>query len=196
MIRTLILAAGASSRMGRPKAALPLDATGDTFLWRLCRTLLLAAPGPVTVVSGAAPAAVIGALPPGRRGVRVVQHEGWAEGQLSSLLAGLDAVEAPTTEAVLVALVDTPLVSPRTVTAVVERWRRTRAPIVRPARGATHGHPVIFDRAIFPALRAADPAHGARPVVHALAASIENVEVDDPGAFRDFDTPADLAGLS
>ena len=46
-----------------------------------------------------------------------------------------------------------------------------------------------FDRAIFGELRAADPAAGAKPVVRRHAAAIVNVEVDDPGAFRDFDTP-------
>jgi CTP:molybdopterin cytidylyltransferase MocA len=195
MIHAIVLAAGASSRMGRPKAGLPIGRSGDTFLWRLCRTLETAGLAPVTIVTGAAPAAVDRALPSVRGGVRLVHHEGWRTGQLGSLLAGLDAVNGPLVEAVLVALVDTPLVAPATVEAIVHRWRATRAPIVRPSRGDAHGHPVVFDRAVFEALAAADPAQGAKSVVRAHAAAIEHVEVDDPGAFRDFDTPDDLAAL-
>ncbi|MGE0043087.1 MAG: NTP transferase domain-containing protein [Vicinamibacterales bacterium] len=196
MIHAIVLAAGASSRMGRPKAGLPAGPGGDTFVWRLCRTLQRAGLSPVTVVTGAAPEAVGAALPAVRRGVRLVHHDGWQSGQLGSLLAGLAAVDGVTSEAVLVALVDSPLVSAATVEALVARWRATRAPIVRPARGERHGHPVIFDRAVFGELRAADPATGAKPVVHRHAGALEDVEVDDPGAFRDFDTPGDLGALA
>ena len=67
-------------------------------------------------------------------------------------------------------LVDVPLVHPDTVRAVVNAWRRSRAPIVRPARGDEHGHPVIFDCAVFDELRSADRTIGAKAVVRAHAA--------------------------
>jgi CTP:molybdopterin cytidylyltransferase MocA len=57
--------------------------------------------------------------------------------------------------------------------------------------GARHGHPVIFDRAMFAALRAADPATGAKAVVRARQHEIVNVPVEDEGAFVDLDTPED-----
>ena len=103
----------------------------------------------------------------------------------------LYALETPDLEAVLMTLVDVPLVSPETTRRLIQVWRDTRAPIVRPARGGEHGHPVLFDRRLFPELRAADPATGAKPVVHAHAGELVNVEVDDDGAFFDLDTPAD-----
>jgi len=59
---------------------------------------------------------------------------------------------------------------------------------VRPAHGDQHGHPVIFDRAVFDALRHADPAIGAKAVVRERHADILNVPVDDRGAFIDVDT--------
>ena len=60
----------------------------------------------------------------------------------------MDAVVNADTEGILVTLVDVPMVAVSTVTRVVTAWQRTRAPIVRPAIGDRHGHPVIFDRAV------------------------------------------------
>jgi molybdenum cofactor cytidylyltransferase len=97
-------------------------------------------------------------------------------------------VDHPGLEAVLVTLVDVPLVSERTVRAVIGMWGETRAPIVRPARGPVHGHPVLFDRSVFEELRAANPAMGAKPVIRRHAARIVDVPVDDDGAFLDLDT--------
>jgi molybdenum cofactor cytidylyltransferase len=57
--------------------------------------------------------------------------------------------------------------------------------------GNRHGHPVIFDRAVFDELRAADPAAGAKEVVRARCGDIVNVPVEDEGAFVDLDTPED-----
>ena len=112
-------------------------------------------------------------------------------GQLSSLLVALKAVDHPGVGAMLVTLVDLPLVSPATVHAVLEGYRRTGAPIVRPARNGRHGHPILFDRSLFDELRRADPALGAKPVVRAHAADGLEIEIEDDGAFADVDTPED-----
>jgi molybdenum cofactor cytidylyltransferase len=90
-----------------------------------------------------------------------------------------------------VALVDVPFVSVETVCSVVGAYKRTRAPVVRPVRGTQHGHPVLFDASLFPELRRADPARGAKPVVYAHASEIVNVETTDEGAFVDIDTRAE-----
>ena len=193
LIAALVLAAGASSRMGRPKAALPLGPGLGTVLSRGVATLLAAGVPRVVVVAGAHPDAVRDALDGTDARVSVVDNPAWAVGQLSSLICGLDAVDDGRLDAVLMTLVDVPLVAPATVRHLIDTWRETRAPIVRPARGDTHGHPVLFDRRIFAELRAADPTRGAKPVVHAHAHEIVNVAVDDEGAFLDLDTPEDYA---
>ena len=110
---------------------------------------------------------------------------------MSTLLCGLDALDHPGLEAVLVTLVDVPLVSPETVRALMREWRATGAPIVRPAQGDRHGHPVLFDRRLFGELRAADLRTGAKPVVHAHAHELVNLPVTDEGAFVDLDVPED-----
>ena len=191
MISGIVLAAGASSRMGQAKAALPLGQTGETVVARIVRTLLEGGVPNLVIVAGAHIDAVRAAMPPRESRARVVEHPGWQHGQLSSLLAGLDAIEDPLLEAALVTLVDVPLVRSTTVSDVIAAWRRTRAPIVRPASGDRHGHPVMFDRSIFEDLRAADPNTGAKAVFAIHRARIVNVEVNDAGAFEDIDTPAD-----
>ena len=180
--------------MGTPKAALPLGGGRGTVLGRVISTLQAGGVPDVSVVAGAHIDAVRLAIPPAS-GVRLIEHPGWRDGQLSSLLAGLQAVEEPPLQALMVTLVDVPLVSPSTVAAVVAEWRRTRAPIVRPARGDQHGHPVIFDRHVFNDLRAADVTVGAKAVFALHRDRIVNVEVADPGAFEDIDTPEDYDRL-
>lgn len=191
MISAIVLAAGASSRMGQAKAALPLDQTGETVVSRVVRTLLEGGAPEVVVVAGAHIDAVRRAMSPHESRARVIEHAGWEHGQLSSLLAGLRAIDGPLLEGALVTLVDVPLVSASTVAAIIAAWRRSRAPIVRPARGTQHGHPVIFDRSVFDDLRSADPAVGAKAVFAAHKDRVLNVHVDDPGAFEDIDTPGD-----
>ncbi len=203
MIYGIVLAAGASSRMGQAKAALPFGQTGETVLSRIVSTILAGGVTEIAVVAGAHMDAVRHAMPRHERRARVIEHPGWEQGQLSSLLAGLDAIDGPLLEAVMVTPVDVPLVTPFTVAAVISAWRRTRAPIVRPADSSTslrasgqrHGHPVIFDRAVFADLRAADPNIGAKAVFAIHRDRIVNVEVKDAGAFEDIDTPEDYERL-
>jgi len=196
MIRGIVLAAGASSRMGRAKAALPLGQTGETVVSRVIRTLLQGGVPDVVVVSGAHTDAVRAAMPAHEPRARAIEHAGWPAGQLSSLLAGLAAIDDPLLEAALVSPVDVPLVHAATVAAVIAAWRRTRAPIVRPVEGARHGHPVIFDRSVFDDLRSADPAVGAKAVFARHRDRVLDVEVKDPGAFEDIDTPGEYERIS
>jgi CTP:molybdopterin cytidylyltransferase MocA len=117
----IILAAGASSRMGRPKALLPIG--DDTFVTRVCRTLLEAGVDDLVVVAGDDRAAVAEAVAGAGLPVRIVENLRREEGQLSSVLAGLAVADRPGVDAVLVHLVDAPLVRPDTVRAVATATR-------------------------------------------------------------------------
>jgi CTP:molybdopterin cytidylyltransferase MocA len=194
MPAAVILAAGASTRMGSPKALLP-DPEGRTFVARIARTFAEAGIDRIVVVTGQQHDAIVGALTADASPVvpRCVRNPDPSRGQLSSLWVGLDAATEQDTDAVLVTLVDVPMVRAATVRAVVDAWQRTGAPIVRPAIGDRHGHPVLFDRVVFDALRAAPLDRGAKVVVHAFADRIVNVAVDDEGSLLDVDTPADYS---
>jgi molybdenum cofactor cytidylyltransferase len=194
MIPAIVLAAGRSSRMGRSKALLPLG--GDTFLTRIVRTLQGAGVDDVVVVLGHDADLIAASLDATDLQLRVVVNREYDRGQLSSLLAGLNVVDRPGVEAVLVTLVDVPLVSAATVRAVIERYRQTRAPVVRPTSGERHGHPLLLDRTLFDELRRADDVSGAKPVVRAHASNAGDVVVFDENAFIDVDTPTQYAQVA
>jgi len=186
MTAGIVLAAGASSRMGRPKALLKIGQR--TFVRAVLDALRDGGLTEVAVV-----------VRPGQRDVndeivragfgRIVENAHPERGQLSSLVAGLDAIDTPEVTAVLVTLVDIPLIAGSTVRRLVERTVTSRAPILRAVHQGQHGHPVVFQRAVFDELRHADPERGAKEVVRAH--DVEDVEVDDPGVSHDVDTPDD-----
>ena len=176
--------------MGTAKALLE-SADGQLFVSRIVRTWHAADIHDVVVVTGRDHDAIAAAI--ASDGIApsplIVQNPDPSRGQLSSLLVGLDAIAS--SHGVLMTLVDSPLASLETVRAVIDHWRRSRAPIVRPAIGDTHGHPVLFDRALFEELRRAPFAVGAKAVVRAHEREIVNVQVSDEGCVVDIDTPLD-----
>ena len=194
MIPAIVLAAGRSTRMGRAKQTLPLDG-GDTFLTRIVRTFLDAGVDDIVVVAGHDADAVIASVAASGLPARFAVNRGYDRGQLSSLQAGLAVVDRPGVNALLVTLVDVPLVSADTVRAVVESYRLTHAPVVRPTSGDRHGHPLLIDRSLFDELRAADPAAGAKAIVRAHATPAGDIPIADEGAFLDIDTAEEYAKL-
>jgi molybdenum cofactor cytidylyltransferase len=194
VIAAVVLAAGLSSRMGRPKATLRLP-SGRTFVVQVVQTLRAAGVDEVVVVAGHAADAVTASIMEARVPARVVVNQLYVSGQWSSVIAGLDAVDRPDVEAMLLTLVDVPLVSAETISALMDRYRSTRAPVVRPVSRGRHGHPVLIGRALFNALRAADPVLGAKPLVRVSASDSGDVEVEDEGAFLDIDTAEDYQRL-
>jgi CTP:molybdopterin cytidylyltransferase MocA len=193
VLTALILAGGDSRRMGRPKALLP-DAEGRPFVARIVRTFASAGITDLVIVTGSQHDAIAAAVIADGPAVmpRFVRNADPSRGQLSSLWVGLDAVDRDA-EGVLMTLVDVPMLRPSTIRAVVDAWHTSRAPIVRPAMGDRHGHPVLFDRSTFDELRRAPLNEGAKTVVHAHADRVVNVPVDDPGCLMDIDTPGDYA---
>jgi molybdenum cofactor cytidylyltransferase len=196
VLSAVILAAGASTRMGSPKALLHAP-DGRPFVARVVRTLLDAGLDRIAVVTGSHHDAIVQAVTDDHPAVlpRFARNPDPSRGQLSSLLVGMEAILPPDGDGLLMTLVDVPMVAPATVTAVIETWRRTRAPIVRPAIGDRHGHPVIFDRAVFDELRRAPGDTGAKTVVRAHEHELVNVAVEDEGSVADVDTKEDYERL-
>ena len=196
MIAPIVLAAGESTRMGSPKALLP-DRDGRPFVARIVRTCAEAGFDEVTIVTGTVHARIVAAVAADRPpiAVRFARNPDPSRGQLSSIWTGLDAAVRADTRAVLITLVDVPFVSSATVRAVADAYRRSGAAIVRPAIDGRHGHPVVFDRTLFDALRRADPSAGAKSVLRANADAIVHVTVDDHGSFVDVDTPDEYQRL-
>jgi molybdenum cofactor cytidylyltransferase len=190
MTVAIVLAAGASTRMGSPKAL--LRAGDRTFIRTILDTLREAGLPDAVVVVRAGQDGVAAEVAAAGFGRTVVNPRA-DEGQLSSLLAGLNAIDRPGVDAALVTLVDVPLAAAGGIRLLLARAATSPAPILRAVHRGEHGHPVIFKRRIFDALRAADPAQGAKAVVR--AAEVEDVETGDPGVVDDIDTPEDYARL-
>ena len=158
--------------MGQAKAALPFGQDGRNRFVAGGQNAPRGRCPTVVVVAGAH----IDAVRRGDAGARAARARrrtsGWEQGQLSSLLAGLDAIDDPLLEAALVTLVDVPLVhavngggGDRGVARDARADRAAGDPSTSlRAGGPRHGHPVIFDRSVFADLRAADPAIGAKAV--------------------------------
>lgn len=176
----LILAAGASARMGRPKALLRL--AGETFVERLCRALRDAGCPEVVVVVGAHATAIRPAVP---GFARVVVNAEWRRGMRSSLRAGLRALPPGP---VILTHVDRPLVDPQTLARLM-----TATGSVIPTCGGRPGHPVRLAADLRPRLLAGDDG----PLSAVLAeARPRRLAVPDRGVLLNINTPADLRWLS
>jgi molybdenum cofactor cytidylyltransferase len=187
-VAAIVLAAGGSKRFGRPKQLLPWE--GDTLLGHAVDVALASGAEPVVVVLGHHADACRAAL--GGRPVRVVVNLEWAEGQSTSVRAGLTALPANVSGS-LFTLVDQPGVTPDLIKALIERHQATLAPAVWPEYQGQRGNPVLFDRDVFPHLARLKGDTGGRPVLQAQAPHAERVTVSDPGVLFDIDTPDDYA---
>lgn len=186
MIAGIVLAAGASERMGRPKALLPID--GRPAVEVVAAALRSGGCERVLVVVGRHAEEIRSGAP--LDGVELVEHAGWAAGRTSSLQAGLAACGAGAT-CVAVALVDMPFVRAETVRALLGAARsHPDAEVVVPAHGGRRGHPIVLSAAVLPRVRALgadEPLHVVVRCAHAV-----EVPVDDAGVLVDLDTPDDL----
>ena len=184
-IGALILCAGESRRMGRPKALLPLG--GRTFLETLSDRLSEAGADPIVAVLGADAALIRGAV--ALPHLRFVINPDPRRGQLSSIHCGLDAVSGDDLDGVFLAPVDTP----RVLTVTLRRMIGAlgKAPLIVPTFEGRRGHPALFAASLFEAIRRAPLEEGARAVVHACSDRLE-LDCGDPAVLEDFDTPEDL----
>jgi CTP:molybdopterin cytidylyltransferase MocA len=189
VVPALILAAGRSERMGRSKALLACGPNGETFVSRLITSLRNGGADDVLVIGRAGDDALAAEVL--RCDARFVENPDADRGQLSSLLAGLNAADHPGVNGVIVMPVDIPLVRAETIARLKRAFVSSGAPIARTIFKGRHGHPVIFGRRVFDDLRHADPAVGAKAVMRAQGSAIVDVDVDDESILRDVDTPDD-----
>jgi nicotine blue oxidoreductase len=192
-IPAIVLAAGHSARMGEPKAGLQLPG-GDTFIRRITTALTAGGAAPVlVVVSGRVEPAPTAAASGGAVAVEYVINPDPDRGQTSSLQCGLACV--PDAPAVLVTLVDVPLVTAALVRALIEAWVSSGASVVRPTQAGRHGHPILIAQPVIRELLGADPSAPARSIIRRHAADGVELEVADSGPFLDVDTPEEYRRL-
>lgn len=189
-VSAVVLAAGASVRMGEPKQLLPLG--GRTVLERTLESLRCAPLVQVVLVLGASADLIVKALPRALLDrLVVVRNPDFEQGMASSLRVGLGAVR-PESDGALVVMADQPFVRPATVARVVERFLTSEsgseAEIVIPYYQGQRGNPVLLARSLFAEAMALQGDSGFRVLFGKHADGIAEVDVNDPGILFDIDS--------
>jgi CTP:molybdopterin cytidylyltransferase MocA len=189
---SILLAAGASVRMGRPKPLLVYR--GETFLDTQIALHSTCCAQVFVVLGHCAEEIAAGAKLTGNA-VLLLNPEPDL-GQVSSLQCGLRALPAHI-QAVMMQPVDSPGVDPATLRAMCQAWDAAAAPpdLVVPVQAGRRGHPVLMGRAIVRELLTLRQDATARDVVHAHRSSTVFVETDDSAIHRDIDTQEDYNRL-
>jgi CTP:molybdopterin cytidylyltransferase MocA len=188
-LAALVLAAGGSSRLGRPKQLIRLR--GEPLLLRACRMASAVADGDVIVVLGAGALRLRSMLRRHRLDLRLVNNARWRDGMAGSLRAGLARVPRGT-DGLLIALVDQARVESDELAELVRHWRRRPG---HPAAAGYRGHagvPAVLPRRLFRDLRTLEGDTGARQLL-SQANGVRLLAM--PSAAFDVDTPGDAAVL-
>jgi len=181
----VLLAAGASRRMGRPK--LELELAGRTLIERSVQNLLDASVDRVRlVIPHVRPAPALASM----KDLDVIRNPESAGDLASSLRAGLRGLPE-TTRVLLVALADKPLVKPETIKKLLDVFEEGDAKVVYPVYRGEQGHPVLWDAALVDELSRLEGDRGAKSMLEAHRGEALAVPVDDVGVCFDIDTPED-----
>ena len=192
MISGIVLAAGSSQRMGTPKALLKIGE--KTFLQHIVETLHSARIIDVVIVVGAEAEKI-------QKTIiwfdgKVVINNDWHKGQLSSIIAGLNALDLTKSEpeeihGAIICPVDHPLLTQSLLVDLLQGYWLSKKRIIIPIHRGKRGHPIIFDRELFDDIRNAPIDIGARAVVRNHEQDIQEVDVNDEGVLINIDSPDD-----
>jgi molybdenum cofactor cytidylyltransferase len=187
LIAAIVLAAGRSARLGRPKQLLELD--GRPLLQHVIDAVADSSVDEILVVLGHEADRIERSIVLPRRG-RVVLNPSFGQGQSTSVRRGLDAVRGDATAAVFV-VGDQPRITGRIIDRVVEAWRESSAPVARAYFNGTPGHPVVVARSSWDAFKSPHGDAGGREamdagVVEVLEVEFEMEPLDDVDTWADY----------
>jgi len=190
-VSVIILAAGSSSRLGRPKQLVEIN--GTPLLLISVREALKAEFSSVLVVLGANAREhenAIQDLP-----VDIIMHPEWEKGMGSSLKAGLEHMikSRPDTSAVIIMVCDQPFLTHTHLNTLYEHYQKTKNPIIASRYNQTLGVPALFDQAFFTQLLNIKDDQGAKAIIARHQSLAEFI--DWPEGRYDIDTSADLKSI-
>jgi molybdenum cofactor cytidylyltransferase len=191
VIAAIVLAAGKSERMGRPKMDLPWGET--TVIGHVVTTLAGSGIDEIIVVTGGARDEVEAALKrlPPSLPIRTEYNPKFEDGSmLLSVERGLRSIQ-DRHEAVLITLGDQPQIDIAVVRAILAEFKATSAQLIVPSYNKHRGHPWLVGRSLVPALLNLDETKTLRDFLNKYADQIHYILVDTPSILQDLDTPAD-----
>jgi molybdenum cofactor cytidylyltransferase len=191
----IVLGAGASKRLGRPKQTLPFGDT--TLLGHVLRAVEGSALERVVLVVGGAAADALASITPAR--ADVVRNDAYPSGCASSLLAGLDA--AGDIPAVMLLLGDMPGVESSVIDGVASAWEEQRPWAAVTSYRGELGHPFVFSAAAFPALRELRGDKAVWKLIERRPERVERIDVDrelplDVDTWEDYEAALSVARVA
>jgi molybdenum cofactor cytidylyltransferase len=191
-LTAVVLAAGESRRMGRPKQLISVD--GEPMVLRAVRIALESGASRVCVVTGAYAGevtAILGTLPGSTNGMlEIVHNPQWQSGQASSIRTGVRSASV-STGAMLFLPGDQPFLKPVYLRRMLTKWRQGTQIVASEVEGATRGAPALFDRQFLSELSSIDGDGGGRILLERHRDVVEAVPMPE-AILRDIDTPSDL----
>jgi len=191
-IGIVILAAGASTRLGQPKQLLPYQ--GKSLIEQITTVAIASHCQPIVVVLGANASQIKSKL--STYNLEIAWNEQWSTGMASSLRCGLKKIRAiaPDLNAIILVLCDQPFVSTPLLQELINGYATGNYPIVASQYGEVIGVPALFDQTLFPELTRIEGDRGARHIIHSNQSKV--LRIPFPEGLIDIDTPDDLAHLS
>jgi len=187
MISAILLAAGQSKRMSRPKMILPWRDT--TVIGYVLKTLMDAGLKDISVITGGHQQEVkqaILSLP-----VRIVYNPDFEKGEMiSSIITGLKSLEEQT-EAALIVLGDQPQIEPEIVENIVDTYHQRGEKIIVPSYRMHRGHPWLLHRSFWNEIFALGKGKSMRDFLSRREKEIYYLNVDTSSVIQDLDTPDD-----
>ena len=192
MIVAIILSAGASTRMGSPKALLKIGE--KTFLQNIVDELPAADVSDIIIILGADYENIQSTL--SWFDGNVVINNDWQQGQLSSLIAGINFIEKNNVDGIIVCPVDHPIISAKLISEMVSAFYTSKKKIILPTHNKQRGHPIIFSKELFEEIKNAPVEIGAKSVVKKFPEEVYEIETNESGILINIDTENNYSLLS
>jgi molybdenum cofactor cytidylyltransferase len=186
-VAAIVLSAGASLRMGQPKALMNMK--GKTFLQQIIDVLSATKISEIHIVLGSSAEQIRATLVQFRG--KIIYNAHWQEGQLSSIIVAINSLDVHSVDAMMLCLVDHPLIAEKTVNELLFSFAMSRKKIIVPTYCGQRGHPVIFSRDLFSEIKNALAKNGARSVLQKFPNEICEVPTTDAGIVANIDTIQD-----
>lgn len=182
-IMAIILAGGESKRMGTPKMILPF--MGKTMLGKVIENVTGSAVDSTLVVLGSENEKITSIVESSP--VKYCYNYNYKEGMLSSVICGIRNLPDKT-DATLIFQGDQPLIPPIVADMVIEAYLSSDKGIVMPLFRGKRGHPLLIDMKYRDEIEKLNPGKGLRSLSEKFNEDILEVETNEPGILKDFDT--------